>query len=79
MKYNISNNKFLEISPEAIDVFEKHKQTHRKKEAGGILLGRCYKDRIFIEHVTSPNSSDKSGLTFFKRNKNRAQHIVNEE
>jgi len=79
MKYVIGNNKFLEISPKAIEVFEKYKQNHGKNEAGGILLGRCYKDKIVIERVTSPNSSDKAMPTFFDRNREKAQQIVNGE
>lgn len=79
MKYELGKKKFLEISPKAIRVFEKYKQNHGRNEAGGILLGRCYKEKIVIEHATSPNSSDKTGPAFFERNRGRAQHIVNEE
>jgi integrative and conjugative element protein (TIGR02256 family) len=79
IRYTIGNEKFLEISSKAIRVFEKYKQINGKNEAGGILLGRCYKDKIVIEHVTSPNSSDKAGPAFFERNRGKAQNIVNEE
>ena len=67
MKYELGKKKFLEISPKAIRVFEKYKQNHGRNEAGGILFRRCYKEKIVIEHATSPNSSDKIGPAFFER------------
>jgi hypothetical protein len=78
MKYIIGNNKFLEISSEAIEIFEKCKQNNGKNEAGGILLGRCFKERIVVEQATSPNPNDKAGPAFFERNRGKAQKTVNE-
>jgi integrative and conjugative element protein (TIGR02256 family) len=79
MKYIIGNKKFLEISSEVIEVFKRYKQTNGKNEAGGILLGRCYKDKVVIEHVTSPASCDKAVPAFFERNREKAQRVVNKE
>jgi hypothetical protein len=52
LKYRIDDNKFLEVSPKAIKVFEKYKQHAGRNEAGGVLLGRYYKNKVVIEHVT---------------------------
>jgi integrative and conjugative element protein (TIGR02256 family) len=79
MKYIIDINSILEFAPNVIDIFEKHKQHAGRNEAGGILLGRCYRNKIVIENATSPSKKDKAGPTFFDRNRKRAQLIVNDE
>jgi integrative and conjugative element protein (TIGR02256 family) len=79
MKYIIDINSILEFAPNVIDIFERHRQHVGRNEAGGILLGKCYRNKIVIENATSPCKKDKAGPTFFDRNRKKAQSIVNEE
>lgn len=63
-----------------LSTLDKYRQDSRKKkEAGGILLGKVYDDRIVIEKASCPNTSDKRGLFFFIRSQNKAQQIVENE
>lgn len=47
-------------------------------ESGGILLGSYYESYIKIENITTPGIGDKQGPSFFYRDKNRAQALVNQ-
>ncbi|MGA5715039.1 ribosomal-processing cysteine protease Prp [Bacillus cereus] len=45
-------------------------------EAGGILMGKVYKNTVIIDALSEPSKEDKSGRNFFERNVKRAQKIV---
>jgi len=71
----------LKIAKEPLLILETFIQDeNKKKEAGGVLLGRMIKNRkdIVIDSVSTPQKKDKRKRTFFKRN-NEHQTIINEE
>src|SRR5439155_19244074 len=77
-RYHINAVEFLHLSEEVISIFQAHKQTGRRKEAGGILLGTVYPEqRVLIKDATVPGYLDKAGRYFFDRSRRRAQRIVN--
>lgn len=47
-----------------------------KTEAGGILLGRVYRDEVTIERVTTPSRRDKAARFWFNRDVPSAQERV---
>jgi integrative and conjugative element protein (TIGR02256 family) len=77
VKYVIDEIKMLEFDPRVISTFDKYKQLPGRQESGGILLGRVYENKIFVEAVTAPSYWDRAGLTFFTRNRSKAQDLVN--
>ncbi len=77
MKYRIGKNTILEFDQQVIATFDKYKQLPGRHEAGGILLGRIFENKIIIETITMPDIGDKAGLFFFNRKRRRAQDIVN--
>ncbi|KRE48385.1 Mov34/MPN/PAD-1 family protein [Paenibacillus sp. Soil724D2] len=78
MEYKFGD-RLLIFNPEVLKVFYSYRQVGRlQNEAGGILLGRIYKnEKIVIENISTPSSADKSGRYFFERNVQKAQMIVN--
>lgn len=77
MTYRIDDNTILEFDRRVIETFEKYRQMPGQQESGGILLGRIFENKVVIEAVTTPDRRDKAGLTFFNRNRRKAQDIVN--
>lgn len=77
MKFRIENNIILEFDQQVVDTFDAYKQVPGQQESGGILLGRIFENRIIIETITTPDSRDEAGISFFVRNKGRAQDVVN--
>ena len=77
MKYRIDKDTILEFDQQVIDTFDAYKQMPGQQESGGILLGRIFENRIIIETITTPGSSDKAGPAFFIRSRGKAQDIVN--
>lgn len=77
-KYKISDKIELNISEEVIKLFNKYrpKPLINKKEAGGILLGRVYAQKVVIENITEPSFLDKAGEFFFIRNIPKAQRAI---
>lgn len=77
-RYKINELEFLQLSEKVISIFQTRKQTGRRKEAGGILLGTVYPEqRVLIKDATVPGYLDMAGRYFFDRSRGRAQHIVN--
>lgn len=69
----------VEIYEDVFSVFKSYEQTEGKKESGGILLGGFVPDenRYVITIASIPSPRDRHGFTFFVRNKNSAQEIIN--
>ncbi len=75
----IHDNKRLVITDQALAVFNQFKQTNKKNEQGGILLGEVRENEIRITKVSVPTIFDKSSRYRFNRNKKSAQIIVDYE
>ncbi|MCC2382016.1 Mov34/MPN/PAD-1 family protein [Bacillus cereus] len=70
--------KKIEFTKEVMETFNRYCQFGPDQhEAGGILLGRVFPDKILIEQVSEPACEDESGRYFFVRNVERAQKIIN--
>lgn len=80
LEYDLPSRGILRISDQVLGTFHRFRQnTHWKFESGGILLGSIFENLVFIDDVTTPDSTvDKRGLLFFHRHKGRAQRIINE-
>ena len=78
MKYNLNLEKYLKISDNVKEKFEKYRQSLPAKEVGGILLGKVIKNEyIIIETITEPTIYDRSNFFGFIRNKKQAQKNIN--
>lgn len=76
MEY-IFDTKILHFNKEVVEIFDSFRQVNPDQhEAGGILLGRVFENKIVIEQVSTPGTDDKSGRYFFDRNVRRAQWFV---
>ncbi len=70
--------KNIEFKKEVMETFNRYCQVEPDQhEAGGILLGRVFPNKISIEQVSEPAREDESGRYFFFRNVERAQKIIN--
>lgn len=70
----------LELSPEVRAIFLRYRQLgSRDTEAGGIILGRLYQDRIGICRLSVPTEFDKRGRTHFERHRISGQTIIDYE
>ncbi len=67
------------ISDTVISILSSYKQTGKRKECGGILLGQVIDNSIFILKCSIPTSFDKSMRFGFERDSKLAQAIVNYE
>ncbi|MBF7082789.1 Mov34/MPN/PAD-1 family protein [Desulfallas sp. Bu1-1] len=76
MKYKVSNKLVLEFTDKVLEQFNKYRQTGKRKESGGILLGQVFDTKIVIDEITTPSLCDKAGQFFFIRNVKRAQMVV---
>ena len=70
------NRLAVKIEPTIVDRLKSFRQGAGKAESGGILLGTVYTDKVVISGLTTPNSLDKAGQFYFKRNVKRAQLAV---
>jgi integrative and conjugative element protein (TIGR02256 family) len=77
MSITMPNNFIFELHPDVFKVFKDYQQVSGRKEAGGILLGTVFPEKVLIEIATSPNNRDKAGRFFFNRNVDMAQLAVN--
>jgi integrative and conjugative element protein (TIGR02256 family) len=79
-EYRLSDGMTLRFSESACNALRKFRQTGRRNEAGGILLGRILaNDEIVIEKVTRPGALDRAGRYFFDRARGPAQRTVERE
>ena len=71
----------INISQEVFLVLGKYEQHPGSNESGGILVGKKVvgKEEYCIEMITVPTEKDRSGKSFFVRNKKVAQKIINEK
>lgn len=79
-RYSVDENTILVITNEVIEKINIYRQTKRKYEAGGILLGKVRADysEYIIEDISEPSLKDKRFRFGFIRNKNNAQRVINE-
>lgn len=78
MKYRLFDKSYLYIALDVVMTFEGYIQRPGMDEAGGILVGRCFHDRIEIDLASTPSKKDKAGPTFFIRAKKPAQKIIDD-
>ncbi len=75
--YKLKPEGALVFSSEAIRSFTDHRQPVGADEAGGILLGRLFRDSgVVVEVATPPGPFDKAGPRFFHRSRESAQQHV---
>jgi len=77
VKYKINEELTLEFTPGVLADLNKYRQFGKRKEAGGILLGQVFDDRVLIDEITLPSIWDRAGKLFFIRNVRKAQKEVN--
>lgn len=61
-----------------LQIVGSYRQQQNQNEAGGILLGRMWPDKIVVEQVSVPGLGDRSGRHFFERDSKRAQKAIDE-
>ncbi|WP_149244312.1 Mov34/MPN/PAD-1 family protein [Dyadobacter sp. 32] len=70
----------LEFSSEVRTILLGHRQLGRADpEAGGIVLGRLFEDRISICRLSVPTELDKRSRSYFERHRISGQSIVEYE
>ena len=71
----------INISQEVFRLLGEYEQQLGSNENGGVLMGKkaAGKEEYFIEMITVPTEKDRSGQSFFVRNKEAAQKIINEK
>lgn len=62
-----------------INVFKSFRQTRRKSEMGGILLGNIVGNKIYVLKASIPTPFDKSNRFSFNRHKKSAQLFIDYE
>ncbi|WP_417237440.1 MULTISPECIES: Mov34/MPN/PAD-1 family protein [Flavobacteriaceae] len=62
-----------------INVFKFFRQTGKKSEMGGILLGKIVGNKIYVLKASIPTSFDKSSRFSFNRHKKSAQLFIDYE
>ena len=68
------------ILDNALNVLSEYKQIHKGQyEAGGILLGQIKNSNIYIVSISVPSSHDRASRYTFRRNKEKAQIIIDHE
>lgn len=67
------------ISDSVIKIINTFKQSDKKKESGGILLGQVKDNSVYILKCSLPNPFDKQNRYGFERNGKLAQIIVDYE
>lgn len=78
MIYKWDDKKVI-FTSEVVETLKQYRQVNDNiHEAGGILLGTVFPDRIEISQVSTPSSEDKSGKYFFNRSVKKAQKIIDE-
>ncbi|SNV35354.1 Uncharacterised protein [Chryseobacterium taklimakanense] len=73
------NNIRISISQTVIDGLNNFKQTGKKLEAGGVLMGSIFHDRIEILRISIPTPFDKSNRYGFVRDKRSAKIFIDYE
>lgn len=77
MNFLLPGGGALRIRGQALGTIRAFADRSREREAGGILLGRCYARDVSIESVSTPGDGDSAGPTSFSRSAARAQAIIN--
>lgn len=62
-----------------INVFKSFRQTGRKQEIGGILMGKIVGSKIYVQKASIPTPFDKSSRFSFNRHKKSAQLFIDYE
>jgi integrative and conjugative element protein (TIGR02256 family) len=78
MKFKYQNINIV-VEQNVIDLFNTFRQTGKKPESGGILLGEIYDSEVRIKKASVPTSFDSSSRYMFNRNKKSAQLITDYE
>src|SRR5689334_19513572 len=78
-RYRFKDENILEFSEVAAGMLEEYRNNRRKKEAGGILLGKIHvlSANVIVDVITTPNRFDRAGPYYFDRCRKVAQEIVN--
>lgn len=66
----------LVVRATAVAELERWRQTNRRMEAGGLLLGKLHADWDEITHATQPQRGDQRGPRHFVRSRSNAQPVV---
>lgn len=79
LRYELPIKKELHITYDvSLELYENRQVSAGKYEAGGILLGSIYDDFIQIEAISTPGGSDIRKPSFFQRDRDRAQRLINQ-
>ena len=78
MRFKHKNTTII-IEQNVVELFNTFRQTRRKPESGGILLGRVYENEIRIKKASIPTIFDSSSRYKFNRHKNSAQLFTDYE
>lgn len=78
MKFKHKNTTII-IEQNVVDLFNTFRQTGRKPESGGILLGKVYENEIRVKKASIPTVFDSSKRYNFIRHKKSAQLFTNYE
>ena len=80
MRILFQNNLEITIPKEVLVLFHKKEQHFGDNESGGILLGKkeLSQEKYLITGISLPSSKDISGSTYFIRNKDVAQQVIND-
>lgn len=75
----LGEEKTVILDEGVINVFKSFRQTGRKSEMGGILLGKIVENKIYVLKASIPTPFDKSRRFNFVRHKKSAQLFINYE
>ena len=78
MKFKHKNTTII-IEQNVVDLFNTFRQTGKKPESGGILLGKVYENEIRIKKASIPTVFDSSKRYNFNRHKKSAQLFTDYE
>lgn len=80
MNIDFPNEIKLIINQEVIDEMNHYRQMGNHNESGGVLLGKkeLNNDTYIISNITVPSVYDYSSKTWFIRNKDYTQQLINE-
>lgn len=75
----IGKEKTVIFDEGVLNVFKTFRQTGRKSEMGGILLGNIIGNKIYVRKASTPTPFDKSSRFSFNRHKKSAQLFIDYE
>jgi len=75
----LGNEKTVIFDEGVINVFKSSRQTGKKPEMGGILMGRAVGSKIYVQKASIPTPFDKSSRFSFNRHKKSAQLFIDYE